>query len=424
MNVPDAVRHWASLPGPAAVLFAVRLRARRGHRTESGTLATLALDRQQRNEVAQLLGTPWKLSGRPVRLQDLAARLAEHGLSVRDLVEAMTGGPIEEHRTEQARAAAAAAAERAETLTALVGCGVEPEMAERWLTDSGLPAAGTGELARLTQQIALVWQRLPHHAGSVRLAQLAATALHDAHTLDADRPLGRAVARLAATVHSLDRPQRAGRLWRRAWQAVGVQCDAVSSRVLVLNLPLRGEAPAVRLCAASPGEPLWLTLRSLTEPWTVDPGDSPVFVCENVTVVEAAADALGHRCPPLVCTDGIAFGAALDLIAGLATACRPIHARADFDPAGFTILDQVRSVAPGAIPWRFDSDTYTTVIGVPMPHSKDTNTETVLQQLRITYGTHGRAIHEEQLLDQLLSDLHAAANATIRPSPQPRPVTP
>ena len=33
--------------------------------------------------------------------------------------------------------------------------------------------------------------------------------------------------------------------------------------MLVLNLPLVGEAAAVRQCAASPNEPTWLTLRAL-----------------------------------------------------------------------------------------------------------------------------------------------------------------
>jgi hypothetical protein len=38
----------------------------------------------------------------------------------------------------------------------------------------------------------------------------------------------------------------------------------VSSQVLALNLPLPGDAAAVRLCRAAASEPVWLTLRSLT----------------------------------------------------------------------------------------------------------------------------------------------------------------
>jgi len=110
--------------------------------------------------------------------------------------------------------------------------------------------------------------------------------------------------------HRLPRPQRAGRTWRQAWASIDVRCDAVSSRVLTLNLELAGTAPAASLCAVATGEPVWLTWRSLVGEWT--PATMPtVHVCENPTVVEAAADTLGTRCPPVVCTDGIASGAAL-----------------------------------------------------------------------------------------------------------------
>lgn len=152
--------------------------------------------------------------------------------------------------------------------------------------------------------------RLRTMNGGTRLAQLAADTLHDAHALDADRQLGRGVARLLAIVHGLQRPQRAGRAWRAAWAGAGVVCDGVSSRVLALNLPLTGDSPAARLCAAAPGEPVWLTLRSLAGTWTALAGE--VFVCENPTVAEAAADRLGPNCSPLVCTDGIASGACQD----------------------------------------------------------------------------------------------------------------
>lgn len=147
-------------------------------------------------------------------------------------------------------------------------------------------------------------------------------------------------------------------------------CDGVSSRVLALNLPLTGESPSARLCAAAPGEPVWLTLRSLTGTWTACA--SNVFVWENPTIAEAAADALGPTCPPLVCTDGIASGAALDLLAGLAAAGCTIHARADFDLAGFTIADQVLSVASGALSWRFNARTYAEECGLSGHHDAPT----------------------------------------------------
>ncbi|QUQ64575.1 hypothetical protein JJ691_22950 [Kutzneria sp. CA-103260] len=363
------------------------------------------LTAQQRREVALLLGTRWELSGKPVRLQDLAAKLSEHHLTVRGLVEALRGGQVEPDKAHRDRVQARAAAERGSAATCLIESGVAASVVERWLADAGLPRPGSGELQRLAEQVATVVTRLRTTSAGTRLAQLAADTLHDAHALDADRQLGRGVARLLAIVHGLPRPQRAGRAWRAAWAGAGVVCDGVSSRVLALNLPLTGDSPAARLCAAAPGEPVWLTLRSLAGTWTALAGE--VFVCENPTVAEAAADRLGPNCPPLVCTDGIASGAALDLLAGLAAVGSTIRVRADFDPAGFTIADQVLSVAPGALSWRFDARTYADECGLSGHRSTSGDLATALTELRVAYDHARTPVHEERVLALLLSDLAA-----------------
>ena len=401
--IPSGIKDWALLSGPAAVLDAVHTRARRGHRTEVGTLTSVALTAEQRREVALLLGTRWELSGTSVRLQDLATKLAEHHLTVRGLVEALRGEQIEPDKAHRSRAHAEAAAERDRAATYLIESGITAPAVERWLTDTGLPRPGSGELRILAEQVATIITRLRATNSGTRLAQLAADTLHDAHALDADRLLGRAVARLLAIVHDLPRPQRAGRAWRAAWAGAGVVCDGVSSRVLALNLPLAGESPAARLCAATPGEPVWLTLRSLTGTWTTPASD--VFVCENPTIAEAAADALGSTCPPLVCTDGIASGAALDLLTGLATAGCTIRMRADFDPAGFTIADQVLSVAPGALSWHFNSQTYADECGLSGTHDASDDLASAVAGLRVTYDRVCSPLHEERVLPLLLSDL-------------------
>lgn len=389
VRVPDGLAAWARRPGPAMVLDAVRTRAKRGHRTESGTLS-LSLSPEQRRDVGLVLGTRWEVSGQQVNLKTLAARLAEHDLSVRQLIELLDGKPIEETRTLRERAAATAAAERAEAATTLTACGVPQAAVDQWLTDPGLPRAGDGALAALSTTVAAVWQHLPHAGEHVRLAQLAADVLHDAHALDASEAAGRAVARLSAVVHGLERPQRSGTTWREAWAAIGVQCDGVSSRVLTLNLPLTG------LYTAVPGEPLWLTLRALTNTWTTSAREA--FVCENPTVVEAAADKLGPSCPPLICTDGIASGAAVELLTGLAKAGCQLNVRADIDPAGFTIVEQTLAVAPTARLWRFDTATYSDALGVMLPRTAS---------LRDAYRAHQVPLHEERVLDKLLDDLAA-----------------
>jgi uncharacterized protein (TIGR02679 family) len=398
------------MPGPRLVIDAVRQRAQRGFQTEAGTL-NLPLTTDQRREVARLLGTPWEVSGRPVRLQDLAATLTPHGLTVRGLVEAVDGRPVDDHGLIRAQSEAAAEAEYRQAAELLTAAGVPVAVAAGWLREPGLPRAGTGALRDVTGQVCVVWRRLPGGDGTaVRLAQLAAESVNDSHALDARQPLGRAVARLAAAVHGLERPLRAGYAWRQAWASVGVRCDTVSSRVLVLNLPLYGQSPAVRLCAAARGEPLWLTQRLLAGGWSA-PAGTTVFVCENPTVVEAAADALAVDCPPLVCTDGIASGAALDLVAGLATAGCYVAVRADFDDAGITVVDQIRSVAPAARLWRYNRDVYSASLGEDPVAARGDAPDTVgdvattLALLRTAYRERSTPVHEERILDELLRDL-------------------
>ncbi len=406
----EGLGQWVRMSGPLALLHAVRVRAQRGQHTETGTLSALPLSADQRREIGLLLGARWEISGRPVRLQDVAARLAEHSLSVRQLSEVATGGPIEEYRALRERAAAQAAAERAQAAELLIARGIDQSDVDGWLADPSLPRSGDGGLLDMTSRVATVWACLPPNGKPIRLAQLAANALHDSHALDASEPLGRAVARLAAVAHELDRPQRAGLTWRDAWAAVGVRCDTVSSRVLTVNLPLSGTSPAVRLCAVSAGEPVWLTLWSLSGDWSAPQGTA-VFVCENPTIAEVAADALGPRCPPLVCTDGIARGAALDLIGGLANAGCSIMARADIDTAGFTVVDQTLSVAPNARLWRFDAQVYATAHGLPLPGDVPAGTDLAIAQLRGAYDDHRVSLHEEQILDVILSDLRKASGS-------------
>ncbi|OLT18725.1 hypothetical protein BJF78_00310 [Pseudonocardia sp. CNS-139] len=341
----------------------------------------------------------------------MAAALAEDGFTVRQFVEALDGRPLCDERAARRALADAAGLERAQVVELVVNLGVSPDVAESWVADAGLPRAGEGLLA-LAREVAGVWARLPgRNRPPVRLASFASTCTRDAHALDHDQPLGRATARLVAAHAGLPRPGSGGREWRSAWAAAGVLCDEVSSRVLVLNLPLRGDAAAARLCTAVPGEPTWLTLRSLAGGWSVDPGTA-VHICENVTVAEAAADLLGPRCPPLVCTDGVPSFAALDLVAGLDATGARITVRADVDAGGFVVVDQIRRVAPSSTTWRFDVATYTlhcSLAEAPVNDLEDA------EQLRNLFWQHQVPLHEESVLDELLVDLGAVRDEADDP---------
>ena len=48
-------------------------------------------------------------------------------------------------------------------------------------------------------------------------------------------------------------------------------------------------------------------------------------------------------------------------------------------------------------------------MGLPPQPGELMDTDAILQQLRHRYMTHGKALHEEQVMDQLLSDLSAHA---------------
>ncbi|WP_280274515.1 DUF2399 domain-containing protein [Nocardia wallacei] len=387
-DLPDGLRAWAELPGPASVLDAIRRRARRGAQLETGSLR-VDLTAGRRRQVARLLGTAWEVSGRPVSLPALTRGLADHGLTIRQFVETLDGTPLVARRDIAAAEYRAAQQERQHVEHTLTAAGITGASIDAWLSAPGAPRPGTGATAALAGRIARVWPQLPWAGPPTRLAQLAATAADGAHGLDYDTDLGRAVARLIAATAGVARPKRPGREWRAAWAAAGVRCDTVSSRVLTLNLPLDITAGHRR------GVPLWLTLRDMTGPWHFTPIPSRLYVCENPTIIEAAADELGADCPPLVCTDGIPSLAALDLIAGAAGQDITILVRADIDRAGFTITDTLQSVAPAATPWRFDINTYTTHFGIPA------DAATLVE----IHHRHGRDLHEEVLLPQLLDDL-------------------
>lgn len=152
-----------------------------------------------------------------------------------------------------------------------------------------------------------VVRHLPTDGEAILLAVLAARVVGDAHALDKASPLGRAVARFLAVREALSHagelppgwadPVKSSEGWRQAWAYAGVSCDTVSSLVLVLNHPLTGDAAAVRLSGAVTGEPTWLSLRSLNGTCALaTPLD--IFVCENPSIVETAAERLGRESAP------------------------------------------------------------------------------------------------------------------------------
>lgn len=380
--VPDYLLDWAAEPGPRTVLAAARARLE-GRGLGPRAVLPVQLTPAERKSVGRLLPARWTPSRADVSIKELRAGLGEHGVTLEDLVVAVSG-PLRDREAEAVRAAAAED-ERVAALASLVDALHVPLTAP--LHTAAADALGRLVLGRAparerSDAVLRVVQALPA-SGDVSLAVFAAAEFADAHALDRSRPLGRAVARFlavrAAVVGARDRrgepdghdpegrgeqenaalvlefvdPLSAPESWRAAWASGGVTCDEVSAQVLVLNLPLVGEASAVRQCAASPGEPTWLTLRALRGRFALaQPCD--VFVCENPSIVEAAAAAFGTSTHPLICTFGRPSTAAWELLRGLGPA--RLHVRADEDATGWSIVNAVLAAFPDADGWSMHPD--------------------------------------------------------------------
>jgi uncharacterized protein (TIGR02679 family) len=335
---------WARLPGPAKVLAAARQRLEAGHGM-GGSPLRVGLTDAERDQVGRLLGTKWVLSGRQVGAKALAEAVRSLGADLETLLTS-SGGPLRDRPAERAASLRQAADERAKAAGVLAAAGVPTPSAVDWMARRGLPRAGTGQLLELASRCALVWPRLPASGGpTVLLTVLAAEALGDPHALDRGSPVAAGVLRLLGH----DVPATA-ESWRATWDEIGVVCDPVSSRVLVLNLVLRGDAAACRLTGAAGAEPLWLTWRSLAGTCGCDAPD--VYVCENPSVLIAAADQLGTRSLPLVCTNGRPSAATRRLLGCVADGA-VLHVRADEDTAGREIVSGLNAAIPGVRLWRY-----------------------------------------------------------------------
>lgn len=341
----EALLAWAGLPGPRKVLAAARRRLEAGHGLDGSPLR-VDLTPDERVEVGRLLGTTWVRSGRAVGARALDRAMGSLGTDVPELLAA-TGDPVHDRRAERAASRQEAARERELARQALGDAGVPADAIATWLSRRGLPAAGRGQLLELASRCARVWRLLPAPDGErMLLTVLGASALNDPHALDRGSPVANGLLRLLG-----HEPPDSAEAWRLAWDQHGIDCDPVSSRVLVMNLRLYGDATCVRLTEAAGPEPLWLTLRSLGGDFRTS--DPEVFVCENPSVLIAAADELSARGLPLVCTNGRPSAAAMRLLIQLDSNGTVLRVRADDDPAGQEIVAGIMKAIPSARLWRF-----------------------------------------------------------------------
>ncbi len=378
-----------------------------------GTITLAKATEAERDHLAALFG------GAPSRSVDLRVDLRQleeclrHGELADSLAQAVEAlcGPVANRRAERV-----AREERWTQLFATARSGVESQAdLLTWLDelrDRGilrhLAEGGADTAEALLNAAITVLARLP--VTDVPLPQFAAESLGgDSHALDPDRAVTGLVLRALARRAGLDRWDDAESR-RDAWAAAGVIADEVSAPVLVLNMPALPTNTAgrqLRLLAEA-GEPAYLTVRQLLRAAPeFEPGDGrTIFVCENPTVVVAAASALGSACAPLVCIQGQLKTSARLLLKQLSEAGWRLAYHGDFDWPGLQIAAHVFRRL-GANAWRMSAADYSSaspssvvLTGFEVPADWDANLSQAMKDA-------GHAVLEEQVLDRLLADLRA-----------------
>ncbi|MBB6589424.1 TIGR02679 family protein [Ralstonia solanacearum] len=420
------------LGGPALLSLRQRLRRHFERQSEGETRVTLQLTKLSagEHEALALLTGRTSRTTRSMRIDitqiDAALQAAGICCSLRVALERLDG-PIQNRAAE--RAAIQAAWSEATQYR-----GGDARL-QAWLDT---PAAGP-QLKRLARQDATAAQTLVRQADAVlrglpapglARAQLAAQTLGNAHALDAGQPVASIVLAAWRYAEATMAPSRQEALTdpegefdgdeaddrgegtslaheraRDIWARAGILVNELARPALMLNLPILEQVTASWIA----GEPAYLSLRQLvrTPPaWAVK--DAPVFVCENPNLLAIAADRLGARCAPLVCTDGMPAAAQRALLTQLLHAGARLYYHGDFDWPGLRIANHVIRTWR-AIPWRLAASDYEAAVKAA-PHVRrdldETDAVAVWDPL-LTPAMHGHglSIAEEAVADGLIEDL-------------------
>lgn len=158
-----------------------------------------------------------------------------------------------------------------------------------------------------------------------------------------------------------------------------------------------------------------LTRRDVRRLALVVPSDGVAYVCENPRVLEAAIDA-GLR-PAVVCTMGSPTVVVTTLVEQLRALGAQLHYHGDFDWPGIAIAN-VLIGSHQCRPWRLAAADYTAALArlapvvTELPRLGATPTPAVWDAaLTEEMSRAGRAIHEELVLTDLLTDLQGCATS-------------
>jgi uncharacterized protein (TIGR02679 family) len=401
---------WVGDPALARSWARIRARRERGGLVPQGYVVLAPVSRAERHALAALLGIPTVRERQRVDLAELDVRLRERsgvgGLLA--VLTALTGEPPQDRPAR--RAEREAARESPLTLAAEL---VRAPWVDEWV--SGLRRTGvlTGraDAEQVVRDAALVLGDLPAPgtAGhTVSRVELGARLLGDAHALDRDRLLHQVVLRALAAAAGVMLPTSArGR--EQLWAAVGVAPDLVSRTCLVWGLRPLGDGPLARrlALAAELGDPVHVTDWDLRRDAALTPlAMTEVLVCENPRVLEAVAER-GPQGWAVVCTSGEPNLVVDQVLASLAAAGVRLRYHGDFDWPGVALAERALA-RHGAGPWRMTATDYLEglaagapeLVGRPVEPSWD-------PELGAAMRRHGRAVHEETVLADLLESLGA-----------------
>jgi uncharacterized protein (TIGR02679 family) len=390
--------------------------------TELAALRQRLRRRYERGEELSVITLTGLSEPERIALAGLLGRRIQHGASMRvdvrqiDLVLCRSGvasslhealalldGPIVNHRHEQALL-------QEQWANVVLACS-EKRLKNMLSDGSGLSllkrlAKGDPSIgARLCTDVQRVLKHLP--AMGLPRSRLAAMVLGDAHALDQGRPVATLILALLRQVRSdstndaMQIDMQADDRARDIWAGAGVLVNELARPVLHLNLPHNGGLP-------TSGEPCYLSLRKLLRSqvqWDVQ--DRVVFVCENPNLLAIAADELGARSAPLICTDGMPAAAQRTLLQQVSAAGAILYYHGDFDWPGIRIGNLMMREFH-ARPWRYRTQDYLDAAtdnekGRALGAEKvDADWDASLES---AMTDRGYAIDEEAVAESLLGDL-------------------
>ena len=367
------------------------------------TTLTVALDEPaQREALADLLGLARLPSeSHPVRVAVLDDVLRDAvGLDTREVVTELVG-PI----GDAAGARAVARAEREELWTWVRGHPVveaQPALLE-WVESLRIVESVSETRRLVSDALDVVWC-LP--ADGVPRTALAQRAARDPHALDDDTRVGGLVVRALAVIHGVEPPTSAPA--RRAlWERAGVSGDRLSTTVLAAGLRPRGDSLAAALLehCADHGHAASLTLAHLRDVERLGVREGVVHAVENPTVVAIALDRFGADCPPLICTAGWPSGAATTLLGLLGRDGVEVRYHGDLDGEGVRIAAHLALGFDHVVPWRMSAADYRAAVRDDGPAVGRVTPAPWDPELAPTLVDHGVAVSEEQVADELLTEI-------------------